>query len=715
MLTPDEVIQARYTLITMLGQGGFGQTWLARDAQTGQEVVLKRLDMRRAQDWKSVELFEREAHVLKGLRHEAIPRYLDDFRVERGGQLELYLVQERAPGESLERWIERRGWRPSLDELREVTAQLLRVLIYLHELSVPVIHRDIKPQNLLRDESGRVSLVDFGAVKSTRQELGRGSTVAGTFGYMAPEQLRGVGLPQTDLYGVGATLLYLLTHQDPSALPVKGLAIDVRAVLSLPEPWLQWLERCLAPDFEARFASAREALAALEAQAEHPTDPRPAPTQATPSDASPPEVTRVQVQRCPQGLTPDQEQAAFKAQSPVVAALGVVIMAALGGVAWAIQDHMLLAALLAGLVPLGMMIHGGSPAQVIAHPRSRRANERAKALSGALMAWMAQLIMLRGAILGLTSVYVAGVVTATLFTFFALVFLGDWLLLRHLERFTAKTKVPWIALVENDLHGLRALEHEPGRRAVFTQTPDMAGTIIAAGGLWMLAHQGANVVAGVAPSAGWGIFAAVLLSLGVMVKLGGRAENAQRCTFEHSKEDGLLWVSSIHEGKVSRAPLATMRVRHDLHEEEPTKTPLQGSADKAYRVEVLAHVEGSPQVIWAQRGLQEDAAYTVLHGLRDLARSIHSNVALPEVDDALTRWLASVSDGQPTRVDEGDWAMASEAPREQDQRDPLDAGEQVVLDLGPGSLISGVGEDQAQAQVSAPPRGQTSQDRGSSW
>src|SRR5690606_36925758 len=94
-----ERIAGRDALRVQLGAGGFGITWRAHDAVTEQEVVLKRLDLRRAGDWKAVELFEREAQTLRGLEHPAIPAYLDAFEVQDGEHAGLYIAQAIALGQ----------------------------------------------------------------------------------------------------------------------------------------------------------------------------------------------------------------------------------------------------------------------------------------------------------------------------------------------------------------------------------------------------------------------------------------------------------------------------------------------------------------------------------------------------------------------------------------------------------------------------------------
>lgn len=256
MAQAGETLRGRWELVEPLGEGSFGKTWIVRDGRSGERAVAKLLDLGRAADWKAVELFEREAQALRNLSHDAIPTYLDAFE-DRGQHV---LVQRLAEGRSLEAWV-RDGWRASDEELYEIADGLLDVLGYLQRLNPPLVHRDIKPANVIWDrEQGRISLVDFGAVKAARERGAGGSTVVGTFGYMAPEQFRGRAEPATDLYGLGATLLFLLTHEDPAELPMRGLGIDVGAALGGGRGALvSWLERMVAPDVADRFQSAQHA------------------------------------------------------------------------------------------------------------------------------------------------------------------------------------------------------------------------------------------------------------------------------------------------------------------------------------------------------------------------------------------------------------------------------------------------------------------------
>jgi eukaryotic-like serine/threonine-protein kinase len=269
-----DTIAQRYQILSFLGRGGFSTTYLAQDLQNHQQVALKALSLQRITDWKTLELFEREARILAQLNHPAIPQYLDYFEIdlpedstqEHFASRTFYIVQQLAQGRSLAKWIET-DWHPSEDEVQSIAAQILDVLIYLHELSPPVIHRDIKPQNIIRAEDGQLFLVDFGSVQDTyRNTLTQGSTIVGTYGYMAPEQFRGQAVLATDLYGLGTTLLFLLTGDSPATLPQRRLKIDFRPHVQISKSFAAWLERLLEPIAENRFASARIALAVLKGE-----------------------------------------------------------------------------------------------------------------------------------------------------------------------------------------------------------------------------------------------------------------------------------------------------------------------------------------------------------------------------------------------------------------------------------------------------------------
>ena len=258
------IVRDRYSIIAVLGQGGMATTYAAIDQLSNQSVAMKVLSLRQASQWKAIELFEREAKVLASLDHPQIPKYLDYFHIDLDSDRRFYLVQELIEGESLAA-IAQQGERMTEAEVKEIATQILTVLCYLHELSPPVVHRDIKPQNLIRRPNGAIALVDFGAVQDVyRHTISGGSTFVGTYGYMAPEQFRGQATCASDLYGLGATLLFLLTQRLPSELPQNRMKIDVRACTNVSSAFADWLANVLEPVTEDRFNSARIALDALE-------------------------------------------------------------------------------------------------------------------------------------------------------------------------------------------------------------------------------------------------------------------------------------------------------------------------------------------------------------------------------------------------------------------------------------------------------------------
>lgn len=254
--------EGRYAITRLIGEGAQGQTLEAIDKRDGTLVAVKRFSVRGAASWKDVELAEREARVLAQLSHPALPKHLAHF--EEDGAL--YLVMTLVEGDSLA-VLRRRGELLDVSQVCALLEQLSEVLGYLARRSPPVIHRDIKPNNVVRRADGSFALVDFGSVRD--QLKPEGSTVVGTFGYMAPEQFQGRALPVSDIYGLGATALTLLTGVEPDQQPHRGLAIDVAKALgpSADRRLVRLLRGMLAPDPDVRLTDLTSELAALRADA----------------------------------------------------------------------------------------------------------------------------------------------------------------------------------------------------------------------------------------------------------------------------------------------------------------------------------------------------------------------------------------------------------------------------------------------------------------
>lgn len=263
----------QYRILYILGQGGMGTTYAGENLQTKELVAIKVITFKRSQNFKTLELFEREVKILSQLDHPAIPKYIDHFQIDKPRDRLFYLVQQLADGESLASLIEN-GWNPNEAAVKVIAEKILEILIYLQSFSPPIIHRDIKPQNIIcqHKQSGELSslfLVDFGAVQDIyHNSLTGGSTVVGTYGYMAPEQFRGQAVLSTDLYGLGTTLIYLLTKKPPSELPQRKLKINYRPYVSISRDFADWLDRTIEPTTEDRFNSAIQALAFLKGERE---------------------------------------------------------------------------------------------------------------------------------------------------------------------------------------------------------------------------------------------------------------------------------------------------------------------------------------------------------------------------------------------------------------------------------------------------------------
>jgi hypothetical protein len=255
----DSLRDGRYAIAGKLGEGGQATTFDAVDKREGRRVIVKRFRVRGASSWKEVELAEREAKVLAGIDHPNLPVYVDHF--EEGGSL--YLVTERIDGETVAA-LRAKGPLGEDDVLRFLR-DASSALDYLHGRAPPLVHRDIKPSNVIRRPDGSFAIIDFGAVRDRLKVTG--STVVGTFGYMAPEQFQGRAMPASDVYAVGTTAVAMLTGREPEDLPHKGLAIDVEAALGpFVRPSLaRALTAMLEPDPDKRAPRLEPLLAELRA------------------------------------------------------------------------------------------------------------------------------------------------------------------------------------------------------------------------------------------------------------------------------------------------------------------------------------------------------------------------------------------------------------------------------------------------------------------
>lgn len=258
---PFEDPLKRYQIMESLGQGGQGCTYRGIDRDTHRDVAIKVVSLKSMRAWKAFDLFEREVEVLKSLDHPGIPKYFDNYASEQSG--DFFLVMELIPGTSLQQYVSgEKRMKPK--QVRDLLLQALDILDYLHCLAPPILHRDVKPSNFVLRPNGKLALVDFGGVRHVVRTDGA-STVVGTFGYMAPEQLHGDATAATDLYGLGATIVALATGIRGEDLPHDGLAIDL-AALPIPAKLAPALTAMLQPEPGKRLRSVAAVRKVLSGQ-----------------------------------------------------------------------------------------------------------------------------------------------------------------------------------------------------------------------------------------------------------------------------------------------------------------------------------------------------------------------------------------------------------------------------------------------------------------
>ena len=299
MLKNGDILQNRYRILDRLGEGGMGAVYQAEDTKRFNKIVALKevlVDLTNQNPEHFRRAFEREAKILTQIEHEAVPKVIDYF-IETNCQ---FLVMELIEGEDLTSILEkRRTWFP-LENVLNWTNQLLDALDYLHTLNPPIIHRDIKPQNLKLTSRGKIKLLDFGIAKDTGGELSATLTdhtfIGATLHYSPFEQL--VRLPfyyeplrllysekvervmlqsadaRSDIYSLGATLYHLLTNVEPVGAYHRTLEVWAGKFDPLPSPHKivthvspeisAVLLKAMEIERENRFSSAQEMKTALQ-------------------------------------------------------------------------------------------------------------------------------------------------------------------------------------------------------------------------------------------------------------------------------------------------------------------------------------------------------------------------------------------------------------------------------------------------------------------
>src|SRR5918911_3844387 len=199
------VVDGRYRIQRRIGSGGMADVYCAEDSQLGREVAIKVLHRRFSRDREFVERFRREAQAAAGLQHPNVVSVYD--RGAYDGTY--YIAMEYLPGRSLKQLIRQEA---PVDPIRaiDITVQILRAARFAHRRGV--IHRDLKPHNVIVDDSGNAKVTDFGIARAGASEMTETGSIMGTAQYLSPEQAQGnAATSQSDLYSIGIILYELLT------------------------------------------------------------------------------------------------------------------------------------------------------------------------------------------------------------------------------------------------------------------------------------------------------------------------------------------------------------------------------------------------------------------------------------------------------------------------------------------------------------------------
>ena len=212
MLNPGQILDEKYEVIKVLGQGGMGTVYLVKNSRLGNFWAVKEVSSK----WKNQIDFLAEPNMLKNLSHIGIVRIIDIFYEDDN----LYIVEDYIEGNTLKEQVKAKG--PLSSELvQDISLQLCSILDYLHSFNPPIVYRDLKPSNIMIKPNNKVVLIDFGIARIYKESQEGDTMILGSRGYIAPEQLLNIqSNTQTDIYSLGATMFFILTGKSIS-LPTE--------------------------------------------------------------------------------------------------------------------------------------------------------------------------------------------------------------------------------------------------------------------------------------------------------------------------------------------------------------------------------------------------------------------------------------------------------------------------------------------------------------
>lgn len=259
MTKSGTIINNKYELLTLIGQGGMSYVYLAMDIKLNKKWAVKEIKkLGGVGDEIVINSIIQETNFLKKLDHPMLPRIVDILDDNDS----LYVVMDYIEGETLNVLLEKEGAQPE-GIVIEWAKKLCDVLLYLHSQNPPIIYRDMKPGNIILKPDGNIKLIDFGIAREYKNGSLGDTTVLGTIGYAAPEQCVGQTDPRTDIYNLGATLYHLLTGISPCEppyvlYPVRRINTDLSSGIE------DIVIKCTEPDPRNRYRSCSELLYDLE-------------------------------------------------------------------------------------------------------------------------------------------------------------------------------------------------------------------------------------------------------------------------------------------------------------------------------------------------------------------------------------------------------------------------------------------------------------------
>lgn len=248
MLNIGCIIEEKYEVIKVLGSGGMGTVYLCKNIRLGNLWAIKEI---KKEHNTHINILS-EPNILKELNHPGIPRIVDIFYIDNN----LYMVQDFIDGQTLKDYIEEKGPLDTKSTCK-IISSICDIIEYLHSMNSPIIHRDLKPANIILTPNGNVVLIDFGISKVYKTDKHKDTVAMGSNGYAAPEQCGlGKSCKQTDIYGIGMVMYFLITGKPPSTAlePFFGENYDN----NVNDDLKNIIQKCVRNDILDRYPSAGE-------------------------------------------------------------------------------------------------------------------------------------------------------------------------------------------------------------------------------------------------------------------------------------------------------------------------------------------------------------------------------------------------------------------------------------------------------------------------